>query len=240
MVSARVLGVRVDCVGMAQAVDLIEVMLAEPGLSMVATVNPELVMRARSDAAYRAVLESAALSLVDGWGVQWAVRRQGCPAEERVPGIDLVLALAERACRSGFSIFLLGARPGVAEEAGRRLTQLQPGLRLAGTHAGSPGPEDDERSRELIARARPDLLLVAYGAPEQELWIARNRDRLPARVAIGVGGALDFVSGRVPRAPGWMRRLNLEWFFRLIRQPWRIRRMAVLPRYALEVIRSGS
>jgi N-acetylglucosaminyldiphosphoundecaprenol N-acetyl-beta-D-mannosaminyltransferase len=128
--------------------------------------------------------------------------------------------------------------PGVAEETARRLQARAPGLKIAGVYAGSPRPEDDQRSLELIAAAKPDVLLVAYGHPRQELWIARNRDRLQVPLAIGVGGAFDYVAGRVRRAPPWMRRARLEWLFRLVRQPWRARRMAVLPLFAVKVLRS--
>jgi len=106
-------------------------------------------------------------------------------------------------------------------------------------HSGSPDPSSDAETLALIQGHRPQMLLVAYGHPGQELWIDRMGDRLGVGVAIGVGGAFDYLTGRVPRAPAWMRRAGLEWLFRLIRQPWRIRRMAVLPMYAVRVLRSG-
>jgi N-acetylglucosaminyldiphosphoundecaprenol N-acetyl-beta-D-mannosaminyltransferase len=111
---------------------------------------------------------------------------------------------------------------------------------VAGTHAGSPGPEGDEEALHRIRAARPDVLLVAYGNPKQELWIARNRDRLEVPVAIGVGGSLDFVAGRARRAPRLVRRVHLEWFWRLAMEPWRIRRMAVLPIYAVEILKNSN
>jgi N-acetylglucosaminyldiphosphoundecaprenol N-acetyl-beta-D-mannosaminyltransferase len=208
------------------------------GCRLVATVNPEFVMRARRDPAFRAALDSASLALADGDYVLWAARRQGHQLRERVAGSDLVPELASLAARRGYRLFLLGGAPGVAEEAARRLVRRNPDLVVAGTHAGSPLPEDDAESLARIGSARPDILLVAYGAPHQELWIARHRERLQVPVAMGVGGALDFLAGRVPRAPLWMREVRLEWLFRLLRQPWRARRMAVLPRYVVEVMRS--
>jgi N-acetylglucosaminyldiphosphoundecaprenol N-acetyl-beta-D-mannosaminyltransferase len=236
--SHRVLGVRIDCLDMEQTLERVDQMIDDGGSHLIATVNPEFVMRARRDRAFAAVLEEADLCLADGWGVVWAARRQGCRLRAPVPGADLVPALARVCAVRGYSVFLLGARPGVAEEAGRRLRALAAGLNLVGAHAGSPRAEDDALSVELIRQARPDVLLVAYGHPAQELWIARNRDHLEVPVAIGIGGALDYVAGRVQRAPAWMRRAGLEWLFRLARQPWRIRRMAVLPVYAIEVMRS--
>jgi N-acetylglucosaminyldiphosphoundecaprenol N-acetyl-beta-D-mannosaminyltransferase len=238
MGSIRVLGVRVDDLDTVGTLDRIEELLAAGGHHLVATVNPEFVMLARRDPEFHRLLESAALCLADGWGVTWAARRQGRPLPTRVTGVDLIPALAERAARKGWRLFLLGAAPGVAEVVARLLTAEHPALVIAGCHAGLAGPEGDEESLRLIAAARPDIVLVAYGAPRQEVWIARNLARLEAGVGIGVGGAFDYLSGRVPRAPAWMRRAGLEWLYRLLRQPWRARRMAVLPRFALEVLRA--
>jgi N-acetylglucosaminyldiphosphoundecaprenol N-acetyl-beta-D-mannosaminyltransferase len=207
-------------------------------LRLVATVNPEFVMRARGDDAFSRVLDSAALCLADGIGVVWAMRRQGCRDQRRVAGSDLLPRLAELCARRGWRPFLLGAQPGVAEEAARRLEARVPGLLVAGCHAGSPWPEDDEESLRRIESSRADLLLVAYGHPKQEFWIDRNRHRLKVPVAVGVGGALDFLAGRRRRAPMIMRKAHLEWLWRLILEPWRARRMAVLPLYALAVLRS--
>jgi len=237
--TVRILGVRVDCVDMAGAVAAIERMVAERGaMHVVATVNPEFVMRARVDEHFRAVLDSASLCIPDGIGVVWAMRRQGCPQSERVAGSDLVPLLAHSCAVRGWRPFLLGARPGIAAECARRLEADNPGLRVAGTFAGSPRPEDDEEALRLIGAAAPDILLVAYGAPQQELWLARNRLRLRVPVAIGVGGTFDFLAGRVPRAPAWLRDAHLEWLWRLALQPRRAGRMAVLPAYyALAVLR---
>ncbi|HEY4027097.1 MAG TPA: WecB/TagA/CpsF family glycosyltransferase, partial [Candidatus Dormibacteraeota bacterium] len=216
----RILGVRVDCLDMAGAVETIARMVEERGQTrLVATVNPEFVMRARVDDEFHDVLENAALCLADGIGVVWAMRRQGCPQYERVAGSDLVPNLARRCAASGWRPFLLGAAPGVAVAAACRLERDNPGLRVAGVHAGSPAPDDDEEALRRIAAARPDLLLVAYGAPHQELWIARNRRRLDVPVAIGVGGTFDFLAGRVRRAPAWLREAHLEWLWRLLLQP---------------------
>jgi N-acetylglucosaminyldiphosphoundecaprenol N-acetyl-beta-D-mannosaminyltransferase len=235
-----VLGVRVDCVDMAGSLAAIETMVREGGNArLVATVNPEFVMRARADLPFRRVLEEAALCVPDGAGVVWAMRRQGCSGQSRVTGADLVPQLCRLCARNGWRPFLLGAMPGVAAEAARRLQDQVPGLAVAGTHPGSPGPEGDEESLRRIRAARPDVLLVAYGHPKQELWVARNRDRLEVPVAAGVGGAFDFIAGHARRAPRAVQRVHLEWLWRLAMAPWRIRRMAVLPVYAVHVLRSS-
>jgi N-acetylglucosaminyldiphosphoundecaprenol N-acetyl-beta-D-mannosaminyltransferase len=235
---ARVLGVRVDCVGMDAALERIEKMVDGGGHHFVATVNPEFVMRARQDHDFARVLESADLCLPDGTGVVWAARRQGCPVPAPVTGVDLVHPLAALCARRKFHLFLLGASAGVADELAARLRTEHAGLEV-GAHAGSPDPASDKETLDLIHRYGTQVLLVAYGAPRQELWIDRLKDRLGVGVAIGVGGTFDYLTGRVPRAPLWMRRAGLEWLHRLGRQPWRIRRMAVLPVFAVRVLRDA-
>lgn len=234
------LGVRVDCVDMESTLRTILDWSASAGVCrQVATVNPEFVMLARRDPAFAAALEQSDLCLADGAGVLWALRREGCGLRERVTGSDLVPELARRAAAAGRRLYLLGAGPGVAEEAASRLSAANPSLEVVGARAGDPAPGHDAESLRLIEEARPDILLVAYGAPKQELWIQRNRSRLQVPVAIGVGGTLDFVAGRVPRAPLAFRRAHLEWLYRLWKQPWRARRMAVLPVYAVRVLTAG-
>ena len=195
-------------------------------------------MRARKDREFARVLDGAALCLPDGTGVVWAARRQGCEVREPVAGVDLVQPLAAMCSRRGFRLFLLGAAPGVAADLAASLRDANPGLEVA-AHAGSPDSSDDVETVHRIHDHRAQVLLVAYGAPAQELWFDRLQGRLEVSVAIGVGGAFDYLTGRVPRAPAWMRRAGMEWLGRLVRQPWRVRRMAVLPVYAIKVLRSG-
>jgi N-acetylglucosaminyldiphosphoundecaprenol N-acetyl-beta-D-mannosaminyltransferase len=235
-----VLGVRVDCVDMENALARIEAFVDGGGRHQVATVNPEFVMRAGEDSEFARVLASADLCLADGSGVVWAVRRQGCVLSGPVTGVDLIPPLASLCARRGFRLFLLGAAPGVADDLAQRLRAQNPQLQVA-SHSGSPDPSADAQTIGLIAAERPQVLLVAFGAPKQEIWIDRMSARLSGvSVSIGVGGAFDYLTGRVPRAPLWMRRAGLEWLFRLARQPWRIRRMVALPAYALRVLRSRS
>ena len=237
MTQARILGVRVDCLDTKETLERIEGFVGSGRLHQVATVNPEFVMRAQNDRQFARVLEAADLCLPDGTGVVWAARRQGCALREPVAGTDLVEPLAALCARQQFRLFLLGAQPGVADELAARLTAANAGLQVA-AHAGDPDPSNDEESLRRISDHRTDVLLVAYGAPTQELWIDRLRSRLAVSVAIGVGGAFDYLTGRVPRAPAWMRRSGLEWLHRLAYQPWRFRRMTVLPVYALKVLRT--
>src|SRR5581483_10098647 len=232
--SLRIFGVRVDDVTFPEALALLRQFVASRAPHYVVTPNPEFVMLAQRDAAFRAALNGAALAIPDGGGLLLAARLWGRPFREQVRGTDLVYRLARLGARERQRWFLLGAAPGVAAEAGRRLVAQYPGLQVVGTFAGSPRPVNDAATCAAVRAAGPvDVLLVAYGAPGQELWMARNVAALGVPVAIGVGGVLDFISGRVPRAPRWLRDLGLEWLFRLLVQPRRWRRQLALPRFGL-------
>ncbi len=220
---------------MSEALEQLEHFVDQGGLHLVATVNPEFVMRAQKDAEFARVLGSAQLCLADGTGVVWAARRQGCGLHGPVAGVDLVEPIAAMCARRGFRLYLLGAVPGVTDDLVAKLRTGHPKLDVRG-HAGAPDASHDPETLKLIREHDSHVLLVAYGAPAQELWIDRLRDRLGVAVAMGVGGAFDYMTGRVTRAPAWMRRAGLEWLHRLARQPWRIRRMAVLPVYAIKVL----
>lgn len=231
-----ILGVRVHRLRAAEVTEHLERLAASHGPLQVVTVNPEFVVAARRNAAFRRVLNGATLSLADGFGIVWASRVLRCPVPERVTGVDTMQRLCAWAARKGWPVFLLGARPGVAEQAAAVLARSCPGLQIAGCYAGSPDPEEEGDIVARVNRSGARLLFVAYGAPRQDLWIARNLPRLDVSVAMGVGGAFDFIAGVVPRAPIWMQERGLEWLYRLVRQPWRWRRMLALPRFAALVL----
>ncbi len=202
----------------------------------ICTINPEFMMIARKDVNFRNILNRADLCVPDGVGLLWAARRIGKPLPERVTGSDGVPKIAERAAEKGWRLFFLGAAPGVADQAADVLRVQYPGLQIVGTYSGSPSPAEEDALVKMVNDSHADILFVAYGAPEQDKWIARNLPRLDVKMAMGVGGAFDFIAGVVPRAPMWMRRLGLEWLYRLYLQPWRIRRMMRLPRFVLRVL----
>lgn len=204
--------------------------------TFVITANPEFVMLARRDGDAARIAHEADLVVPDGTGVSLAATLLGTPLP-RVPGRLLVDALAPWLAPRGASLFLLGAAPGVAERAAETLRRRIPGLRIAGCYAGSA--DDDAETTARVRAAAPTVVLVAYGMPKQERWIARNLASLPSvKVAIGVGGVLDQLAGvqRVP--PAFLHRVGLEWLWRLIREPWRWRRQRVLPLFALLVLRA--
>jgi len=233
--SVDILSVRIHCVTMHRTLALLESMVRAGGSHHVVTVNPEFIMLARNLETFRAVLNGADLAVPDGVGILLGARLLGRRIRERVTGVDIIEQFMPRAAAAGFRVYLLGAGPGVAERAAAVLRRASPGLCIAGTYAGSPDPSEEEDICRRINDAKPDILLVAYGSPNQELWIARTRHRLNVAVSIGVGGSFDFIAGVVQRAPAWMRGVGLEWFYRLMDQPQRWRRMLALPHFAARV-----
>ncbi len=232
----HLMGVPIHDVTYGEVLKRIGQWIERGGAHLIATVNPEFLVMARDDPSFRAILRRADLCIPDGIGVLLAARLRGRPLRQRVAGSDLVPMIAERSAEEGWRLFFLGAAPGVAEQAAERLRQRFPGTLIVGCYAGSPEVKEEKAIVERIRTARPHILLVAYGAPKQERWLERNLARTGAAVGIGVGGSFDFIAGVVPRAPRWMRRLGLEWFYRLLREPWRWRRQLALPRFAILVL----
>lgn len=219
------LGVPIDPVDEGEAIGrLLAAVGVEPPLQ-VCTVNLQFMVTARRQPAVARALRGAGLNLADGAPVVWLSRLIGHPIPGRVAGSDLVPALAGRAARSGTRLFLLGGQDGVAEEAAAELRRRHPRLLVTGTmeppRASLDEMPDDEIIRR-VAEAGTDILLVGFGHPKQDLWIAANRHRLPASVAIGVGGSFDLIAGRLRRAPRWARGSGLEWLYRLAQEPRRL------------------
>ncbi len=251
----RVLGLPVDAITYADWLDLIDQWITKvpsdsprhagegPGVRAipyhVCTINPEFIIIAQRDPNFFNILSRADLCVPDGIGLLWAARHLHTPLPQRVTGSDGVPIIAERAAQTGWRLFFLGAAPGVAEKAADVLRAKHPGLHIVGTYSGSPAPEEEDALVERVNAAGADILFVAYGAPGQDKWIARNLPRLNVRMAMGVGGSFDFIAGVLPRAPLWMQRLGLEWLFRLYLQPWRFWRMLRLPRFVLAVLING-
>jgi N-acetylglucosaminyldiphosphoundecaprenol N-acetyl-beta-D-mannosaminyltransferase len=234
--SIAILGVRVSNVDVPQSLAIIEGLIESGAPHQMMTVNTEFVMAAQKDAEFKAIIHAAALALPDGVGILWAARFLGHPLKERVTGVDTVQRVAELAARKGYRLFLLGAAEGVADLCAQRLRNKYPSLQIAGTYSGSPAIEEEDEIVALVKQAKPDVLFVAYGAPQQDKWIARNLARLGVPLAMGVGGAFDFIAGVAVRAPQWMQKLGLEWLHRLYREPWRWKRMLALPRFVGLVI----
>jgi N-acetylglucosaminyldiphosphoundecaprenol N-acetyl-beta-D-mannosaminyltransferase len=238
-VAARVdvLGVGFDRVHLAAAAERILRRLDAGERTFVVTANPEFVMLARRNATVARIARDAHLVVADGSGVVAASRILGDPLP-RVPGRLLVDALVPHLAQRRSPIFFLGAAPGVADRAAAELRRRAPGLVVAGVQAGSAEPEEDARSVAWVRDSGAQVLLVAYGMPRQEQWIARNLPALPAvRLAIGVGGVFDQLAGVQKVPPAALHAIGLEWLWRLAREPRRWRRQRVLPLFALLVLR---
>ncbi len=233
----QVLSIKVDRVDYGQALDVISGLLKTEGCKQVVTLNPEYVMQAERDGRLLRIINSAELTVPDGMGIIWASRILGDPLPDRVTGTGLLPMVCGRCAQNGQKVFLLGGAPGVAERTASRLKAMHPDLIIAGTSSADPDPAADDELVDHINDSGAEILAVAYGCPKQDFWIHRNRDRLTGvRVAIGVGGAFDFISGQIPRAPRAVRRMGMEWLFRLWLEPQRARRMAALPRFGWRVL----
>lgn len=212
----RVLGVKIDDVNLDQAIKIVQGWLEKPGKHYIVTINPEFLMTAQQDNIFKEILSKADLGIPDGVGLKLSG-----DIVCNTPGIDLMESLVKIASEKGYTIGLLGGRGGVAEKTADCLKKKYPKLKVSFT-SGEPGKIPDT-----------DLLFVAFGHPKQEYWIVDNLGNIPVKVAMGVGGAFDFLSGKVPRAPKWLRGLGLEWLFRLIIQPWRIKRQLALLKFLM-------
>lgn len=226
---AVILGTRIDALTLEQVLQHIHGYIHSDAPHYLVTPNPEILVAASRDAELRAILNHADLSVADGVGVMLAARWLGTRLPQRLPGADLVYHLAELAAAEGWSVYLLGGQGSTPAQAAQRLRQTFPSLRIAGV---SNAQIDDPRHApagviERIAASHADLLLVGLGGGKQERFMYYHLDQLPrVRLAVGVGGSLDFFAGRIPRAPRWLRAIGAEWLYRLIRQPSRWRRIA--------------
>ena len=222
-----ILGIRFDDLTREEAAQAGAGLLRSGSFHYVVTPNPEFILSSEKDPEFRRILNEADLVLPDGIGVVYSAKILGTPLKERVPGIDFAADMLAQLNEMGGRLFLLGAKPGVAEAAGEKILERYPDIVLCGTQDGY---FKDEQSVLLkVAAAQPDLLFVCLGAPKQEKWMARWGALTGAKLAIGLGGALDVFAGNVDRAPEKWRRMGLEWAYRLSREPKRIGRMAKLP-----------
>ncbi len=235
---ARILGVRVHRVRMAEALQRIEQLISLREPSLVITADANAVLIALEDAEFRALLETAPLVTADGAGLLWAGRRLKQPFPERVSGVDLVEQLTRLSHEKGYRLYFLGAAPGVAEQAAHNLLMKYPNAQIVGVQHGYFQTSDEPAVIAQIAAARPDVLLIGMGMPRQEKWAWAHRDALGAPVMIGVGGSFDVYAGVVKRAPRWMQRTGCEWLWRLIQDPRKIKKVRNLPRFAWRVWRA--
>lgn len=227
----RILGLKVHNVDMADALTFVEEALEADGLSRIITLNAEIAYGAYDDEKLISIINGADLVTPDGSGILWAAERYGTPLKERVCGIDLLMALLERYNDDSCGFFFLGAKAEVAAAAAEKIRKDYPNLRFCGYHDGYFGKENSIAMAEEIRKSGADILIVAMGAPFQDLWIAEYGEACGVKVAIGVGGSLDVISGAVKRAPKIIQKLRLEWLYRLMKDLSRWRRVLALPKF---------
>lgn len=235
MGKTKILGVPFDTYTMKEAADHALELLSSNGQHIICTPNPEIVMEAQKDRELMGILKAADMVTPDGVGVVWASKYSKTKITERVSGYDLVLNILERIKNTDNTVYFFGGAPGVADKAASMMKKKYPGLKIVGVHNGY---FDEKEERKIIAdikRLQPSLLLVGLGSPKQEKWIYNNLRLTGAKLAIGIGGSFDVMSGNIKRAPKIFCRLGLEWFYRLITQPTRFRRMLKLPKFVLKV-----
>jgi N-acetylglucosaminyldiphosphoundecaprenol N-acetyl-beta-D-mannosaminyltransferase len=227
--SLDILGCRLDPIGTDEATEAILRFARDGAGAQVVTLGTEMVVQAQRDAAFRRIINHSALSLCDTIGLLTVARRRGATLRERVTGVELLDHLCRRAAQEDLGVFLFGGSDGVAADAAAILEVRFPGLRVAGTRNGFFTAEDEPAIVEQIRASGAALLFVGLGSPRQEVWLANHLAATGCGAGIGVGGSFDVVSGRVKRAPIVWRRLGLEWFYRLAREPRRFRRQLALP-----------
>lgn len=231
----RVLGVKFHPITQSQALDATAEFLEGDQFHLVVTLGTEMVMRALDHEQFKATVEDSAMVVPDGTGLVLASRYCGLQAPERVAGVELTVAMMDRFRDKRF--YFLGGAPGVAEQAAENLRTRFEGLQIVGVDHGFF--KDDQAMVEKIKSAEPDFLLVGTGSPRQELWLERYGEACGAKVGVGVGGTFDVLSGQVKRAPKWMIKIHMEWFYRFLLEPTRVSRITAIPSFLLRVFLAG-
>ncbi|WML59034.1 WecB/TagA/CpsF family glycosyltransferase [Neobacillus sp. PS2-9] len=203
--------------------------------SFIVAINPEKIMKAQEDVELRKLLNRADYQIPDGIGVILASKLKGGQVKSRVTGIDMMLKLCQTAAAQGKRIFLYGGKPGVADAAKAELEKQIPGINIVGTLHGYE--KDEEVIIKTINQHDPEIMFVALGSPAQEYWIVNHMDQVAPYVFQGVGGSYDVISGNLKRAPEVFQSLGLEWFYRLVKEPWRWKRQLILPKFLLRTLK---
>lgn len=230
-----VLGIKVNTENYDQLIPKVFERINTKEKSLIVAINPEKIIKAKNDQALKKLLNEAEFQIPDGIGVILASKIQKGKITSRVTGVDMMMRLCEEAAKRQKPIFLYGGKPGVADKAAEKLKETYPNIIIAGTQDGYE--KDNSKVIEKINEAKPDLLFVAMGSPKQENWINENRDSLHPTIYQGVGGSFDVLAGTVKRAPEAFQKIGMEWFYRLMKEPKRLKRQLALPLFLLEVAR---
>ena len=232
---SKILGVGFDNLTMGEALDAAMGLMQSKKGGYLATPNPEIVMLCQENTELSKAVSDADMVLPDGIGIIYGAKILGTPLKQKIPGIDFIQELFSEMSKKHMSVFLLGAKPGVAELAEEKLKTRYAGLQFLGTNDGYFS--DDRPIIEKINSAAPDLLLVCLGTPKQELWMSKSSDKLDVGLMAGLGGSLDVFAGIVERAPEKWRSMGFEWLYRLINDPSRASRMSSIPKFCVAIIK---
>lgn len=228
-----ILGVQVNTENYDELIPKVFRNIEDKKKSLVVAINPEKLMKAKEDPGLKALLNRAEFQIPDGIGVIIASKLKKGSISSRITGIDMMDRIVREAARTGRTVFLYGAKPGVANKAAQQLKQTYPDLIVAGTQDGYES--DTSKVLETINKAKPDILFVAMGSPKQEQWIEQHRDNLYPTLYQGVGGSFDVLAGNVKRAPAAFQKMGAEWLYRLLKEPSRLKRQMNLPKFLFEV-----
>ncbi len=234
--SIYLLGTRIDVVNWEMVERFCRAALVQGAPKMITTINGEIALLARKNAPYRAILNRADLAMPDSTNVVWVARLKGAPLRQPTPGVELVERLCRIAADMQKSVYFLGGQGGAAQKTAEAMNSKFDDLEVAGVSEANP---EDPATATEIRKKNPDIVFVAYGAPKQEQWINQYKEQTTAKILVGIGGSFDMISGTLPRAPEWLRRMRLEWLWRLYLQPkrvWRvIKAVVIFPLLALFV-----
>ncbi len=217
-----ILGVKIDSLSKSECLEIIERLIKQKKHAQIVTVNPEFVMTAQKDEKFRRIINRADLAVADGIGLLVAAQYLGRLIQERITGVELTWTISRLAAEKKYRVFFLGGEKGIAEKAAKKIKSQYPNLKIVGTYAGRP---NDPATLYFIKRSKPDILFVAFGAPKQDKFIDDLKKIISIPLSIGVGGTFDYIAGVVPYAPGLLRKIGLEWLYRLITQPRRFNRI---------------
>lgn len=244
MEKREIFGVKIHNTTLKDATELVKSYLKSEKLNIIYTPNTEIVMVAKDDEKLKSLLNKADLIIADGIGLIYGSKIKKKPLKERVTGFDISMNMLKIANDNNYSIYLLGCKDGIAKTASENIKRDYPGIKIAGfhhgyfkgIHTGDVNHPDETKIVEEIKSLNPDIIFVGLGFPKQEMWIDGNKDKIKGRVIIGNGGVMDILAGNAKRAPEIYQKLGLEWFYRLMQEPSRIKRQMVLPKFMLKVL----